>query len=261
LSEQAPGSKLDPQIPAWPTPLPAFVLRSPKAWGFVFPLSDPGLGPRVIRHWLSLTQLPPIALSDNLLRSGTFDSPRALSSKNEPVGPWWLMAPELWQEGEKIQVAPTPDEPDNSALLLCRGQTNRANGQIGCYQWMSRVPQRPGAVLVLRYRARSEDGEGRLYVVPCHPLVLPETNEGLVSHLRDRSVALPRRPGVSPSDGVWYRLSHWVTPTTEWQTYYVIWEWPPFVSTQSPVADHRIVEIRLAGAGKVWVDNVELFEW
>jgi hypothetical protein len=54
-----------------------------------------------------------------------------------------------------------------------------------------------------------------------------------------------------------YKLENWVTPSREWQTYFTIWEWPPFC--QDP--GFRNLVIFYAGTGKVWVDDVEIYKW
>jgi hypothetical protein len=51
-------------------------------------------------------------------------------------------------------------------------------------------------------------------------------------------------------------VNDWVTVTRNWQTYCVVWQWPPYCSS-----DYRNILIHFGGQGKIWIDNVELFTW
>ena len=54
-----------------------------------------------------------------------------------------------------------------------------------------------------------------------------------------------------------YWTVNWFTPTRAWQTYVLVWEWPPFEAGTRG----RNLEIIFAGLGKAWLDDMELFTW
>jgi hypothetical protein len=87
------------------------------------------------------------------------------------------------------------------------------------------------------------------------PLLLPlDSRDDKVVRLRGVSVPfaeLTHKPDQEPRQ---YKLEDWVTPSRDWQTYYVIWEWPPYC--QAP--EFRNLVVFYAGIGKVWLDDVEL---
>jgi hypothetical protein len=54
-----------------------------------------------------------------------------------------------------------------------------------------------------------------------------------------------------------YQLDDWVRPGPQWQTYYMIWEWPAYCQDPS----FRNLVVLYAGTGKLWLDDLELFTW
>jgi serine/threonine protein kinase len=249
---QPPGYRLGPQLPTWPSPLPAVVLRSNRAWGFIHPLDDPTLAQKMVENWPTLLNLPALETPVNLLLSGTFDG--------DCLGPekTWGLGPRQSEEGavRVPALAIPPDRPGNPALLLSKTTAN-ADEELVAFQWLEHVPTRPGTTMILRYRARSEEGSPRLVLSVSHPLQIPRHDQGPTA-IRLRAVGTPRHmdqevPDVELRE---YKISDWVQPSSEWQTYCVIWQWPPGCSE-----DTRFLMIEFAGVGKVWVDDVELFTW
>jgi hypothetical protein len=110
----------------------------------------------------------------------------------------------------------------------------------------------------MRYRARAEEGEGRLCVRIDLPFLIPTAAQDELT-LRLRSVSEPfpdlaHGPDDEPRQ---YQLDDWVTPGREWKTYYTIWEWPPYCHDPG----FRNILVFYAGIGKVWVDDLEIFTW
>jgi hypothetical protein len=66
-----------------------------------------------------------------------------------------------------------------------------------------------------------------------------------------------------PAANWWlYRSPAWVVPSTEWQTYLVITECPPF-STRA-LSRNLVIDLTATpptATDQVWVDDVELFVW
>ncbi len=262
LTEQGLAQQLDPELPTWSAPRPVLVLRGPRMWGFFHPLEDPALAKRLLDDWPRWAERPPPPAADNLLQGGTFDGdcfslvPQAGQSG---AGRWRARGATLWQGDQRITVDVPAGRPGNPALLLINNDPERhLNREIACTQWLSTVPKR-GTVLILRYRAWAEDGDGQLSFSPRHHLRIP-WGEQSPPAARLRSLSLPAHtsaPSNPDTESLEYRLKDWVRPTTEWQTYYMIWEWPAFCTELR----YRYIDIAYAGRGKVWVDDVELFAW
>ncbi len=132
-------------LPFPPAPLPALVVRSPGAWGFVHPLADPGLGRRVVSNWAALAG-PGAPPGKNLVRAGGFDGDCL-----KPGGGVWRWDDRTGTPDRKVEVADPPDRPGDPALRLT------AREGVGCYQPLADPPA-GGSVLVLRYRARAGAG-------------------------------------------------------------------------------------------------------
>jgi hypothetical protein len=110
----------------------------------------------------------------------------------------------------------------------------------------------------MRYRARADDGEGRLAVRVQLPLLLPVgAPDEAVGRLRGASVPYPDLAHRADEEPRQYRLDDWVTPGREWRTYYVIWEWPPYCREPG----FRNLVVFYAGTGRVWLDDLEVFTW
>jgi serine/threonine protein kinase len=252
-----PGSRLDPEVPQWPAPLPVLAISSGKAWVFYHPLDNSGLTSRLLAHWPTLVQMPAINSSENLLENGAFQGERPLGEG----GQWGLSGSVSSSEGSsrRVSVRIPADRPDNPALFLEGTETNIGNSEneLACFQWLGRVPRKPGKTVILRYRARAEEGEARICLSLTHPLVIPRTDTSpLAARLRSQCSPNPDKKASSDDESLIYHPVDWVKPTSEWQTYCVIWEWPPYCEMEG-----RVFRIAFAGPGKVWVDDIELFTW
>src|SRR5439155_20873371 len=110
------------------------------------------------------------------------------------------------------------DRPGGRALLFARLDSLSAAQEVGCYQWLARIPEQAGATVVLRFRARAEDGTSLLKVMQRMPLLIPrDLDKPVAQRLRRLSVPLA---GVNPQPGVEARecrLQDWVRPGPEWR--------------------------------------------
>jgi len=216
---RAPVDPDGPPVPAWPNVRPVLVVSAAGTLGFVHPVSDPTLGRRVLRDWRRLTETPPIAAEDNFCRVGDFAGDCVANSHDDEVRPWRMFDPGLVRNGDVIATAEPPDRPGNPALRMVRRDLLTQGQEFGCYQWLARVPEREGTVVVLRYRARADDGEGRLAIRVQLPLLLPAgASDETARRLRAASIPCPdlaHKPDEEPRQ---YRLDDWVTPGREWQS-------------------------------------------
>jgi eukaryotic-like serine/threonine-protein kinase len=255
--DQAPAGTDAPPLPIWPGTRPVLVVSSPGALGFVHPLCDPTLGRRLLGEWGRWLESPPTAGGNNYCQAGDFSGDCLTYDNRDDSRPWRISDPMMLQIGN-VAIADPPDRVGHPALLLEKKNTPSEGQEIGCYQWLSRIPERPGTVVVMRYRARAEEGAGRLSVRLNLSLLLPVGAQDDAA-LRLRAVSerfgeLAHDPDEEPRQ---YQLDDWVTPGREWQTYYMIWEWPPYC--QAP--GFRNIVVLYAGTGKVWLDDVEIFPW
>jgi hypothetical protein len=241
-------------LPVWPTPRPALVVRSPRAWGFVHPLTDRALARQVVSNWLNLLQMA-VPAEKNFVKAGGFDGDCLATNHRGDL--WRVGSTASWNAARRITLDPPPGQPDNPALLLTNLAPAPDQSLLGCYQPLARGP-RPGAAVVLRYRARSRHGRGSLAVYAGIPVVIPEGDTGpIASRIRRLEPPLPPEAD-DPLPNRWvYRSPDWVTPSQDWQTYLVVTESPPFPAR----VVHRNLVIDVAAADEVWVDDVELFEW
>jgi serine/threonine protein kinase len=252
LHNQPPGAKLDALVPDWPYPLPALVLAGPQWWCFFHPLEHASFAPEVIADWPKLFEIPPLASQENFIRAGHFEGD-CLGGDNT-----------IWRRGgwqtEKdvpvASIASPEDQPGTRALLLTKSAIN-ANQEMVCYQWLAREPRRPRTIMILRYRARSEEGNASVAIGVVHPLLIPKSDKSeLADRLRELKTADAPAPPVPDTDYAEYWVNDWVTPSPDWKTYCIVWPWPPYCANYS-----RNVVIHFGGEGKVWIDNVELFTW
>jgi hypothetical protein len=254
LIEQ-PTRKVPPELalPDWPTFRPVLVLHSPAAWGFVHPLLDRTLGQRVVKNWPALLHMA-VASEKNLVRGGGFGQPDMVSNHR---GSLWRADVAGWSATRRISIDFPPNQPGNSALLLTNLDVVHHKDLLGCYQALEYAPPL-GAVMVLRYRARSESGAGQLQVYARMSLDIPEKETGAAaSRIRGLGTRLPPQPD-DPLPNRWlYRIPIWVIPSIGWQTYLVIYESPPFPAR---TIDRNLV-IDMSGTDRVWVDDVALFVW
>ena len=90
------------------------------------------------------------------------------------------------------------------------------------------------------------------------PLLLPSTGgDATVARLRSLSIPFADIPHGNDEEPRQYRLEDWIKPSREWQTYYSIWEWPPYCQSSS----FRNIVVFYTGVGKVWLDGLEIFTW
>lgn len=225
--------------------------------GFVHPLTDPSLGRRVLKAWPALTALPSLPPENNFCLAGNFAGDCLAPDHEDKTRPWHLIDPAILKTGNLVGTADPPDRPGNPALFLHKKDSFSPVQEIGCYQWLPRVPDRPGTVVVLRYKARAEEGEGRLTVRLELPIVLPAGSDEPTRRLRDLSFPFPSLPHDAAEEPRQYRIEDWVTPSREWRSYYVIWEWPPYCH----LPDVRNVVVLYSGIGKVWLDDLEVYTW
>jgi serine/threonine protein kinase len=252
------GINSSPPLPLWPATRPVLVVSSPNNLGFVHPLSDPTLGRRVLKNWQQLIELPPTPSENNFCVAGNFSGNCLAEEHADKTRPWHLLDPSMIKLGNVIAIADPPDQSGNPALLLHRKETLSPIQDIGCYQWLSRIPERAGTITVMRYRVRAEEGEGRLAVRIELPLLLPiAADDETTLRLRGLSIPFPDIQHGMNEEPRHYRFEDWITPTREWQTCYVIWEWPPYCQDPS----FRNLVVLYPGTGKVWLDDVEIFTW
>jgi hypothetical protein len=242
-----------PPVPAWPEPRPALVLLSPGVLGFVHPLVDASFAGRVARDWDRLRDLPPVGTADNYMRA-----PMPGADRPSASGVSWHPLLESDAVPDRGAFYEPLADTGRTALTLVNPAAMGNSEPIRCYQWSPTLSVREGTVMVLRYRARAEDGTGRVYVGMHHPVNLPDAEHGPAAE-RLRQTARPHpylenRPGEDELD---YQVADWVTPGLDWQTYYTVWEWPPFARG----AAHRNAWVGYVGEGKVWIDQVEMFTW
>jgi hypothetical protein len=192
-----------------------------------------------------------------MIRAGEFDRADELNTGDRRGAPWIISAPAKLGEGDRAEIAVPPDRPGNAALCLTRGQTSGSTRGVLCFQWVREPPSRDAALVVLRFRARSESGEPQLSVRPTVPLVPPANDGETERRMRECFPAAPQsREGPDGPLPVLFRSYFSVKPGREWRTYVLAWEPFPYHSPDYG----RNVEILLTGHGQVWVDDVELFE-
>jgi hypothetical protein len=247
-----------PPLPLWPNRRPVLVISSPRALGFVHPLSDPTLGRRVLNGWSRLLESPPVSGEDNFCRAGNFSGNCLIYDNLANTHPWRIIDPASQTNGDQLGIADPPDQPGNPALFLVRKDAFAQGKDFGVYQWLARIPERTGSIMVMRYRARAEEGEGRLCVRIDLPFLIPTAaQDELTLRLRSVSEPFPELTHGPDEEPRQYQLDDWVAPGREWQTYYTIWEWPPYCHDPG----FRNILVFYAGIGKVWVDDLEIFTW
>jgi hypothetical protein len=252
----APRGGGDPDLPAWPEPRPVLVLTAPRALGFVHYLEDAARPRITTEDWDALVSWPPLAPEENLIQAGAFDG-KCLTADEQSGSPFWRSANGGLESADDVMTVAFPENrPYDPALLFHRKDPLTAGREFVCYQWLARGPEQSKTLMVLRYRARADEGASRIKVVARMPLFLPaEADTPVARRLRSLSEPLA---GLNPPPQVEARvctLRDWVRPDPSWTTYYVIWEWP----SCSNDPGFRNIEIVQAGLGKVWIDNLELF--
>ena len=241
-------------LPVWPTPRPVLIVHSLQAWGFVHPLVDSALGQRVAKNWPMLLRmaLPP---QKNLVKAGGFDGD--CLATNHRGNLWRVGDTAGWTTTRQITLNQPSDKAGGNALLLTNLDPAQSTAILGCYQPLAQAAP-AGAIVVLRYRARSQRGKGSLAVYASMPVLIPDNDRGAAAkQIRSFGVPLPSEVNEPVPNRWMYWSPAWVTPTDEWQTYLVISECPPFPTRVL----HRNLVIDLRGTDQVWVDDVELFVW
>jgi len=238
----------------WSTFRPGLIARSQAVWAYVHPLVDRTLAPRVLGDWPALLQ-PRVTPSQ--IHAKASDFPEGCLAVNHGGDGWRIGDIADWKASRQISVAPTPDEPGNSALVLTNLDPAHANDLLGCYQPIERAPA-PGAITVLRYRARSQLGKATLGVYFRMSFDIPPNDTGVAaSRIRRVGERLPSPAGTPTSECWLLRNVLWVVPTARWQMYTVVFDAPPFPSRSG---DRNLV-IDAAGTDQVWVDDVSLYTW
>jgi serine/threonine protein kinase len=251
-----PARAVPPELPlpVWPTPRPVLVVHSPDAWGFIHPLQDRTLGQRVVENWPALlrTAVPP---DKNLVKAGGFDGD--CLATNDRGKAWRVADVADWGPTRQITLDRPSDQPDNPALLLTHLNPTPTGKPLHCYQPLPDAVD-PGAVLVLRYRARAQQGKASLSVYLGITVAVPEDeHRPAADRIRGLGLRLPAEPGHPAGSRWWYRSLAWVIPTGDWQTYQVVSETPPLPFRVL----YRDLGIELTGTGQIWVDDVALFVW
>ncbi len=252
LQSLPPGKKLDPQIPDWPFPLPCIVLTVPQRWCFFHPLEPHAFGPGELSNWSSLFEIPPLASQDNYIRAGRFEG-NCLGGEN---GAWRIGTSPAEKDIPPIASLETFDNRSGNQALCLTKTSRNAETEMVCYQWLAREPRRPKTIMILRYRARAESGDASVSFGVDHPLEIPKADKSpLATRLRGL-MTLENSSTRPETDSGHFWVNDWTKPSRDWQTYCMVWQWPPYCTSYS-----RNVTIHFGGEGTIWIDNVELFTW
>lgn len=251
-SGRYPDAAEDPALPEWPRPRPVLMLQSPNEVVFVHPVLNPRLAAWAGEHWKQVIDSP-IRPEDNFVRNGDFAEKTDFGAEANDWRSYWAAG-----DGDAIRIGVPADRFENPALHLVKQNSNKQGESLGLYQWLARTPDRPGEIVVLRFRARAERGDGRLLLGPRLPVVIPRDDRGPDAE-RLRALTAPHRflPVREGEEVREYRPMDWVQPGTDWRSYAIIWDWPQCTTE----LNHRNIEIRFAGLGGVWVDDIEVFTW
>ncbi len=247
-----PEGSAAPPLPKWPRPRPVMVLQSPDGVVFLHPLLNSRLAVWVGAHWKELLNTL-IRPDDNFVRNGDFAEETDFHAEADDWRAYHSPA-----SGDAIRIEAPADRPENPALHLIKQDSSKQGGQLGLYQWLARTPDRPGTLVIFRFRARAQAGDGRLLLGPRLPLTIPR-DDGSPAAERLRTLSAPHTQ-LPPGEGIEareYRPLDWVQPEANWRTYAIIWDWPEYATELW----YRNIEILFAGLGEVWVDDIEMFAW
>jgi hypothetical protein len=250
-----PNPDLGIPIPAWPSPGPVLVLAANEETAFLH-LNDlsPSQALALTRSWSSLHDLSALASEDNFALGG-FPTEKRMVGESDI---WRAIRWPEWSKDHAVIFDYPPDKPGSSALCFVRKHNKPGFPDVSAYQWLSRVPSREGTLMVMRYRARAEEGNGRLSLGLHLPLHIPKNEQGeTASRLRKIAIARDPLPEAPDDETYEYVLEDWVQPGPEWRSYYVVFTWPSFCKT----GEFRNLVLTYVGEGKVWVDQIEVFPW
>jgi hypothetical protein len=252
LQTLPPGKKLDPRVPDWPCPLPCMVLSAPDRWCFFHPLESQAFGPDELANWSKLFDVPQLASQDNYVRAGHFEG----SCLGGETAIWRIAATPPEKDIPPTTALGYPeDRAGNQALCLTKTPRN-AETEMVCYQWLAREPRRAKTIMILRYRARAETGDASVAIGVDHHLEIPKADKSLLASRLRGWLTLENPPSRPDADCGHFWVNDWVRPSSAWQTYCVVWQWPPYCTS-----NFRNITIQFGGEGKIWIDNVELFTW
>src|SRR5262249_45245363 len=144
----------------------------------------------------------------NLVKAGDFEGD-CLQAFNGDL--WRAVNRDGWNNKRAIQL----DRTDGSTLLLKSLNPKLSDNIVGCYQVIESEPPK-GGVLVLRYRAKSEKGQGQLSIYAGLPLTFTTDRvEDRPPRIRRFGSKLAPDPN-NPTGSQWmYRSPTWITPTKD----------------------------------------------
>jgi hypothetical protein len=230
------------------------ILSAEEDLAFIHVAEDQSLAPKLIHNWSKLRDLAALPAEDNYAASGLPNERRLLEDSDA----WRPIGRPDWSEEYGVFLGCPPDRADAPALCFVRRADTPFGGDVAVYKWLARTPNREGTLMVIRYRARAEEGLGRLSVSLHLPLYVSKTDQGdVASRLRTLAVLHPAVPETAEEQVLDYAVSDWVQPGSEWRTYYSLFRWPPMCKS----GQHRNLIVNYAGKGKVWVDQIEVFPW
>ncbi|HEV3237661.1 MAG TPA: serine/threonine-protein kinase [Gemmataceae bacterium] len=249
-----PNPNLGMPIPTWPTHSPVLLLSSSEETGFIHLQEDPASALGLLRAWSYLQGLPALAAEDNFV-SGELPKEKKMV---EEAGVWRAIAWPEWSKDHSAYFGCPDDLPGQPGLQFIRQANAPAGLDLMVYQWIARLPNRENTLMVLRYRARSDEGNGRLSIGLHLPLHIPKKDQGETAvKLRKSSTPHAFIQGTAEEDVFEYYHGDWVQPGASWHTYYSAFFWPAFCKS----SEQRNLVISFAGEGKAWVNQIELFPW
>ena len=251
-----PSPSSGPPVPSWPANRPTLILSSPAGLGFAHPVVDAALGRKVVHAADRLFDLAQPINRVNFCRAGHFPENCVAPDHTDDSRGRRILDPGLLDFGETVASAVEPG--GQRGLLLQRKSDAALDRNLGCYQWISQIPERSGTIVVLRFRARAEEGDGQLGVRVGLPLLLPAgVKDETLDRLRDLSEPLAEAPHGMDEEARQFAIDDRIAPDRDWKSYFIVWDWPPHC--QSGFA--RNIIITSHGLGKIWLQDVELVAW
>jgi hypothetical protein len=235
-------------VDALPVPLPAQVVGFEGGVGTFHPMLNADV--------LNAEQLAILQSSARIqvrkggcVRAGDFSGDCLSLSPGR--GPWQYYA-HAQAEGVSVEVG---DDSTGNQVLQISCDAEAAGKEISTgYQWLHVAPFEEGERMVLRFRARLVHGQVSFALAPSLPLRIASNDESeLAKWLIESS-----RPAPFPPDGDgvqrWLQIKDWFTPSSDWTSFFVAFDWPPFCT----IAKHRNLELYVRGRGEIWIDDVQL---